>query len=187
MPCHPKATLALVLLLAFQAHAQQQYRWIDEKGRVQYTDTPPPASARSVQKKNLNAGKPDSGTEPFALQIARKAAPVKLYTSPDCPGCEEARKLLNERGIPFTEISITESKQIAELKTISGGTGVPVMLVGAAVQKGFEERAYNSALDIVGYPKLGALKQRNQVAPEPPKPAAVQAPQPGAPASAKAP
>ncbi len=182
MPRHPKKILALLLLIAFQAHAQQ-YRWTDEKGRVQYTDTPPPASAKGVQKKNLNAAKTD-GVEPYALQVARKAGPVKLYTSPDCPGCQEARKLLNDRGIPFGEISITNAKQMEELKSVSGGTGVPVMLVGSAVQKGFEERAYNAALDSAGYPKIGALKPRSQPAPEVPKPPADQASPPAAPTEA---
>ena len=39
-----RAVVLLLLLAAAQAHAQQ-YRWVDEKGRVQYTDTPPPATA----------------------------------------------------------------------------------------------------------------------------------------------
>ena len=47
-----KKLLLLLLFSLSTAHAQT-YRWIDEKGRVQYTDTPPPASARGVQKKRL--------------------------------------------------------------------------------------------------------------------------------------
>ena len=38
---------------AYSAAWAQQYRWVDEKGRVHYTDTPPPPSAKSTQKKNL--------------------------------------------------------------------------------------------------------------------------------------
>jgi glutaredoxin len=170
----PTRVIACIVLLAaaFSASAQQ-YRWLDEKGRVQYTDTPPPAGAKGVQKKNLNSGPADSGTEPFALQVARKNSPVKIYTTPDCgTGCDDARKLLNERGIPFSEVLITDAARLEELKTVSGGTTVPVMLVGRAVQRGFEKAGYDRALNIAGYPETGTLTPRHQSAPPPPKPAA---------------
>lgn len=159
-----------VLAAAATAHAQQ-YRWVDDKGRVQYTDTPPPPGAKQVQKKHLDAAPPAAAAEPYALQVAMKKAPVKLYTAPDAPGCAEARALLNERGIPFSEIAITTAAQMAELKNVSGGTIVPVMLVGGAVEKGFEAGGYHRALDYAGYPKPGVLRPRNQAAPVPPKPA----------------
>ncbi len=164
--------IALCLLAtALCAHAQQ-YRWVDEKGRVQYSDTPPPPGARSVQKKNLNAGPSAVPAEPFALQTARKNAPVKLYSSPDCGDwCDKARALLNQRGIPFSEISVSAAAQVDELKKVSGGDTVPTLLVGNSVQKGYAEDAYQRALDAAGYPQAGALRPRNQPPPPPPKPA----------------
>lgn len=162
---------SLLAVFALAAHAQQ-YRWVDDKGRVQYTDTPPPAQARNVQKKNLTAGPPASDGQPYALQVAVRNAPVKFYSTPDCgPNCDEGRRLLNRRGIPFAEISITEAAQIEELKRVSGGTSVPVMLVGSSLQKGYQEQAFHSLLDSAGYPAPGALRPRNQAAPAP-KPAA---------------
>jgi len=165
----PKRMLAVFLVLAaMQAHAQQ-YRWIDEKGRVQYTDAPPPASAKGVQKKNFNPGKAGAPTEPYALQVARKTAPVKLYSAPDCDACDRARSYLNQRGIPFAEVSVVSETEHAELKSVSGGSSVPVMLVAGGIQRGFDESAYASALDTAGYPKKGDLPARNQVAPVAPK------------------
>ena len=169
----PRAIVAGLLLAAVLTAHAQQYRWVDEKGRVQYSDRPPPTNAKDMQKKNLDAGAPGSAAEPYALQVARKNAPVKLYSSPDCgPVCDSARALLNQRGIPFAEISISDTTQVEELKRISGGTNVPVMLVGRSVQKGFQENSYHGALDAAGYPATGALPPRKQVAPPPPKPAA---------------
>lgn len=180
---------SVLLAAAFAANAQQ-YRWLDEKGRVQYTDTPPPAGAKGVQKKNLKTSPADSGTEPFALQVARKNSPVKLYSTPDCgTSCTEARKLLNERGIPFSEVLVTDAALLDELKSVSGGTTVPVMIVGRAVQRGFEKGLYDRALDVAGYPETGTLRPRNQSAPPPPKPAAeasAAAPKPPAEEPAKA-
>ena len=166
----PSRALAAFLLLtaALVAHAQQ-YRWTDEKGRIQYTDTPPPASAKGVQKKNLDSKPADSGAEPYALQVARKKSPVTLYTSPDCAvGCDDARKLLNQRGIPFNEVSISTTAQVEDLKRVSGASVVPVIKVGSAMQKGFDEASYHRALDIAEYPKPGALPPRSQAAPAAP-------------------
>ena len=182
-----RALVACCLLAGVLSAQAQQYRWLDEKGRVQYTDTPPPASAKGVQKKNLTAGPAAAPAEPFALQTARKNAPVKLYSSPDCgEWCEKARALLNQRGIPFSEISVAAAAQAEELTKISGGSTVPTMVVGTSVHKGFQEETYQHALDAAGYPQTGTLKPRNQVAPPPPKPAADAAPAATPPAAAPA-
>jgi len=179
-----RALVAGLLLSAALAAQAQQYRWVDEKGRVQYTDTPPPASAKGVQKKNLNTG-PAAGSsaEPYALQVARKSAPVKLYSSPDCGAmCDGARTLLNQRGIPFSEVSVADAAQLEEFKKVTGGTAVPVMFVGQSMHKGFEAGSYQRALDAAGYPAAGLLRPRNQPAPPPPPPppAEVPAAAPGA-------
>lgn len=180
-----RTTLFLILAAAAGCAFAQQYRWVDDKGRVQYTDTPPPKTAKSVQKKNLSPGPATKGTEPYLLQVARKNFPVKLWTSLQCAGCAEARNHLNQRGIPFTEVSVTDNAALEELKKVSGGSGVPVMQVGANIEKGFEAGAYDSALDSAGYPRAGVLPVRNQAAPAPPAaPAASATPAaPGAPAA----
>ena len=123
-----RALVACCLATVVFGAQAQQYRWVDEKGRVQYTDTPPPAGAKDVRKKNLSAGASAAPSEPFALQNARKNAPVKLYSSPDCGDwCDRARALLNQRGIPFTEISIRSSEQAEELKKTTGEDTVPAL------------------------------------------------------------
>ena len=37
--------IAMAILLATATVAAQVYKWVDKDGKVQYTDTPPPASA----------------------------------------------------------------------------------------------------------------------------------------------
>lgn len=168
-----RTVIACLLLSAVCAAHAQQYRWVDEKGRVQYTDTPPPPHAKGVQKKSLGGGASPDGQEAFALQVARKKSPVKLYSAPDCgPSCEDARKLLIKRGIPFSEISVTQVAQIEELKRVSGGGVVPVMLVGSAVQKGFDTESYQRALDAAGYPRDNPPHATSPTIPPPPTPSA---------------
>ena len=166
--------LLAVVLCAFALGAGAQvYRWTDDQGRVHITDTPPPASAKGVKRSDTGvasapaaAAAPQSkGQEPFALQQARSKYPVTLYTVPNCEGCNHARRLLNTRGIPFKEISLTDASQMDEFKQTVGGNTVPAIIVGSTVQKGFEESAYQSLLDAAGYPATGVLPPRNQTQP----------------------
>lgn len=186
-----RASIALALLLAAgSAGAQQMYRWVDERGGVHITDTPPPPGAKSVQKSRAPSSAAGEGNEPYALQVARKNSPVTLYSQPDCDPCNAARKLLNARGVPFKEVSVADSKQAEEMKSAVGGNTVPSILVGAAVQQGFEENVYHSMLDAAGYPRTGILPPRAQSEPKPPaqaeapkqeKPAAEPEPAPSGP------
>ena len=168
-----RAPLALaigVALIAGVAIAQQLYRWTDEKGRVHVTDTPPPPSAREVQKKLAVGGTSDVGAMPYELSQAVKNFPITLYTTPSCgQACTAAREALNKRGIPFKEVQVWDEKTGEELKRAAGGTDVPTLLVGRSAQKGFEQGAYDALLDSARYPKAGALRPRAQAAPPPPE------------------
>ncbi len=171
----------VVLLLALataSAAAQQLYRWTDENGRVHITDTPPPPSAKGVQRKSLSSS-PDTGQTPYALAQAMKEFPVTLYTSPLCKDpCTVARDALNRRGVPFREIQVQDPKSREELKRVSGGEELPALLVGRSVQVGFVQSAYDALLDAARYPKVGEARPRAQAAPpaEPAKPVPEQAP-----------
>jgi glutaredoxin len=157
--------VAVTLALAAGAASAQLYRWTDEQGKVHVTDTPPPPGAKNVQKKAVAAPAPAAPAEPYALTLVRKQYPIKLFTTPDCEGCDLARKLLNARGLPFDEVSVTTQQQLTELKEQAGTGSVPAMIVGSTVQKGFEETAYNKLLDAAGYPKAGVLPPRDQKEP----------------------
>jgi hypothetical protein len=79
-----RAPIAVVLCAAaLAALAQPLYRWTDEKGRVHITDTPPPASARNVQRKS-GAGNVAESQQGFEVSQAARTFPVTLYTAPAC-------------------------------------------------------------------------------------------------------
>ena len=159
-----------ILLLVAPAVWAQQYRWVDENGRVHYTDTPPPPSARDAQKKNLK-GSELGQQESYEMMQAVRKAPVTLYTFTECQApCQMARDVLNKRGVPFREKQVSNQQMLDELQKVSGGTNVPVLVVGAQVEKTASPDAFNQALDIAGYPRAGVAKPRNQQAPPKPEP-----------------
>ncbi len=149
--------LAPLLLLPVLAQAQM-YRWVDDSGNVHYSDQVPASGAKNVQKQSLSVGQSSSAGLPYALQQAVKNFPVALYTSEACKDtCAQARELLNQRGVPYSETTVTDEVDIAQLKKLSGGSVVPVMTVGRELYKGFESGIYKAALDTAGYPASSLL------------------------------
>ena len=164
------AIAALLLASAFAAGAQQLYRWTDDRGRVHITDTPPPASARNVERKSVGAPGAPQRQEPFELTLAMREYPVTLYTAPECKDlCAAARATLNRRGVPFKEVQVWDEATSAELKRVSGGEDVPTLVVGRSVHRGYGEASYESLLDSARYPRAGLLPPRRQGAPAPPE------------------
>jgi glutaredoxin len=163
--------------LISDARAQQLYRWTDEKGRVHITDTPPPPSAKGVQRQKPRAvsvpsetGQQGEQQTPYELSLAMKDYPVSLYTSPMCKEpCQRARDHLNRRGVPFREVQVWDTDSNEELKRVSGSSQVPTLTVGGSVQKGYETSSFDELLDSARYPKAGSVRPRAQAAPATPE------------------
>jgi glutaredoxin len=173
--------LACVAALAVAADCAAQssvYRWVDKDGTVHFSDAPPPESAKDVTRKRMGGGDADDGQVPYATQVAMKRNPVTLYASSACGDlCTNGRELLTRRGIPFSERDpMTNSEHREALRKLVGALEVPVLVVGATTLKGFDEDAWQGALDGAGYPRT-RLPQRARAAPPPA--AAQAAPEPG--------
>lgn len=152
----PLLVAAAVIAIACASAAAQTYRWVDKDGGVHYTQTPPPADAKNVQKKNLAGSVAESSSLPYASQQAARNFPVTLYTSPDCgEPCDQARAVLVSRTVPFREVSAVDTKSIDEMKKLSGKTQLPTLLVGSQAQSGFRKDIYENLLDLSGYPGSG--------------------------------
>ena len=143
---------ALVLALAaMHASAAQLYRWVDEKGNVEWRDTPPPANAKKVEQRTLPSNTIDTSSVPFALKQAMKANPVTLWTFDCGEPCDKATSHLTKRGIPYT--SRHASREGDAMKKAVGSNEAPSLTVGTTVLKGYSESAWDGALDTAGYPK----------------------------------
>ena len=172
-----KAAFILVALcVAASAGAAQLYQWKDAQGRTVYSDQPPPPSVRNAQQKAFKGSVIESG-ENYATRTAREKSPVTLYVT-DCGApCDQARKLLTERGVPHTHKDPqTHPDAQAELQKLTGRLSVPVLVVGTDKIDGFEASQWQSALDRAGYPKVAqpGRKPAAPVAAAPTAPAATQ-------------
>lgn len=150
-----RALVVAALLAATLAGAQTTYRWIDQNtGKTVFSDLPPPPGAKQVVKQT-GAPPVDQRQLPYATRQAAQKFPVTLYTTASCAdACQQARSLLNGRGIPFAEKVLKSDEELAELARLLGSeAGVPSLSVGQQNLRGFSDDAWNELLDLAGYPQ----------------------------------
>ncbi|MDH2917207.1 MAG: glutaredoxin family protein, partial [Gallionella sp.] len=132
---------AILFLLSFFLSAQSQagelYRSIDSSGKVHYSDRPL-AGTEDVERLKLGSEPtPDEGL-PYETQKAKQFFPVTLYVFDECgTPCKEARQLLKDRGIPFTEKNLVTKEEMDEFRKSSQSNQAPAMTLGKAWVRGF--------------------------------------------------
>ncbi|MHB1005764.1 MAG: glutaredoxin family protein [Chloroflexota bacterium] len=66
---------------------------------------------------------------------------VKIYTTPSCGYCQEAKRYLKENGVEYEEVNVAEDFSAArELVKRTRQHGVPVIDVGGTLVVGFDRR-----------------------------------------------
>jgi glutaredoxin len=164
----PGVLLCIAMLcIPFSAQAQL-YKYVDKDGRTVYSDKPPPADAKKIERATINKNVIDTGKSDYETQQAAKRLPLTLYTTESCAdACNRARNYLNGRGTPFTETVLKSEEQAKPVKDRLGGPlEVPLLDVGGtSLQKGFEENAWDGLLEAAGYPKRSAVTPAPKSAP----------------------
>lgn len=161
--------LLILAVIAASAVGAEMYRWVDDKGVVNYTPYPPPANIRKVETKRLGGNTVQTSEGSYSLQQAVKNFPVTLYAT-DCGElCNNARAHLKKRGIPFTEKNPTDPKEIDEFKKQSGGgMEIPLLIVGSLKTiKGYLASDWDSTFDQAGYPSTAVPGAKSAANPPP--------------------
>ncbi|MFO8101449.1 MAG: glutaredoxin domain-containing protein [Dehalococcoidia bacterium] len=64
---------------------------------------------------------------------------VKVYSTPTCGYCRQAKNFLHERGVQFTEYDVSRDQAAAqEMVSLTGQMGVPVIAVDGQAVIGFD-------------------------------------------------
>lgn len=186
------AVLISALMTAIPAQAAQLYRWVDDKGRVEWRDTPPPANtkAKKVEQRTVGGSSIETSNMPYGLQQAVRNFPVTLYINDCGEACDKARTHLTRRGVPFTQKNPQDDIDTHK-KLTDGGMEVPLLFIGRERLKGYLATSWDASLDAAGYlrqPVPGYVAPKPAAAPKPPAPPPAVAPADSAePAPAPAP
>lgn len=167
----PRLAIGLTVALAIVGTdaSAQMYSWKDAKGVTHFSDQPPPdrVDNKTGNKADSKAGPviartaPRTGASqpslPYGLAEAARRNPVVLYTTAACSACDQGRALLQQRGVPFTEKTVTSSADQQQLKDAGSDLRLPLLVVGSSKQIGFEAVGWQEALTAANYPLQSRL------------------------------
>lgn len=142
-----------LLTLAGTAAAQNLYRHVDANGRVTFSDRAPAAGstpAGAAVSPSARGGEASSAL-PYALRQTMQRYPVTLYTREACEPCASGRTLLQTRGIPFQELTVSSAQDNSALERLSGESSLPLLTIGSQQIKGFSDTEWTRYLDAAGY------------------------------------
>ncbi|WP_372881657.1 glutaredoxin 3 [Psychromonas sp.] len=66
-------------------------------------------------------------------------ATVIIYTTPWCPYCTRAKKLLDQKNVSYTEIDVSEHDARSKMVALTGGRTVPQLLINDQPTGGCDE------------------------------------------------
>jgi glutaredoxin len=152
------AACATGALLATAAQAQQVHRIVGPDGKVTFSDrAPEDKKAQSTVLSTASGGGASNPALPSELRQVASRFPVTLYTGDSCSPCQQARQLLVQRGVPFTERSVNTNDDIDALRRLSGESALPFGTIGRQQLKGFSDAEWTQYLDAAGYPAQSRL------------------------------
>lgn len=84
------------------------------------------------------------------FRLPLKMKKVKIFTTPTCTYCNQAKEFFKENKIKFEAVDVSKDRNAAkEMIEISGQRGVPIILIeGHKPIIGFDQEALEEALDI---------------------------------------
>ena len=74
-------------------------------------------------------------------------ANITVYSTPGCPYCIRLKSYLEQKGMPFTAIDVSQNKDgLDKMVDLSGQMGVPVIDVDGKVVVGFDKDKIDALL-----------------------------------------
>lgn len=71
---------------------------------------------------------------------------VVVYGTANCSFCRSTRDFLRQRGIKFADLDVERSSDAATRHAQLGGGGVPVVVIGRRLIRGYQPEAFAAAL-----------------------------------------
>ena len=152
------SSMVLAVLATLSVQAQTIYRIVGPDGKVTFSDKPPVSEQGKVTATGAGARNSAASVNlPFELKQVVSKYPVTLYTSAKCAPCDTGRNLLNGRGIPFSERTISTAEDAEFLQRFAGESSLPLITIGGQKVKGYNDSEWSRYLDAAGYPATSAL------------------------------
>lgn len=126
----------IILLISINTNAEI-YKWIDEDGKVHFSDSIP--ADQTPEEMDL---KVNSYTDVSYGTAATNSNTVIMYSTSWCGYCKKAKQYFTENNIKYIEYDIEESLSAKMSYDKLGGRGVPVILYQGQRMNGFSESGF---------------------------------------------
>jgi glutaredoxin len=151
--------ISLLIAVVLQTEASaQMYKWVDDKGRTHYSESPPPDQFKSLEIKGeimeMTSEVPDIEFYQPPPNIRKKPLPrlrkgeVWMFSTPTCGFCVRAKDYFRLNKIAYKELDITKNEEYRHWFKAFGGRGVPFTVVGAPgaakTLSGFSEARFDN-------------------------------------------
>jgi glutaredoxin len=142
-----RALLAAAGLLAAMAASGQVYRWTDSTGKVHYGDRPPDeAKARELRIQSYDG---PVEVQDWSGVLRGKTMPgsgpgLTMYSTSWCGYCKRARAYFGQKNIRYTEVDVEKSPEGNKRFKELGGKGVPLIVMGSKVMRGFSVERFEA-------------------------------------------
>ncbi len=158
--------LFFVLILASPVSSVEIYKWVDDKGVVHFSDTPPPDGPEVIEEEQpppVDSNLPDNSPpaaesqnaalEPDFFDIleqspqAAEAPSVEIYVTSWCVYCTKAKQFFRSKGIEFAVYDIEKDENAARrMMALTSKRAVPYVVINGHGIQGYSEEAYQAAL-----------------------------------------
>jgi glutaredoxin len=161
---HSLAAALILGSVALTSHAQ--YKVIGADGRVTYTDRPSASTGDQISpiRSSVSGDTAANAGLPNEVRQAMQRYPVTLFVTDNCSPCDSARQLLRQRGVPYSEKTVSTAEDVDALQRLTGGRDTPTISIGSQVVRGLSTESWTSYLDAAGYPKSSKLPASYQFA-----------------------
>jgi len=143
--------------LSLSAQAQGVYRIVGPDGKVTFSDKPSVQAPGKVLDIRVNAAESVDANFAYELRQAISQFPVVLYSTRNCVPCDAGRRMLQQRGIPFTEKTVNSTQDMDALQKIGGNNSLPLLTIGSQQIQGFSEPDWQQYLSAATYPAQNSL------------------------------
>ncbi|OZG74432.1 glutaredoxin family protein [Hahella sp. CCB-MM4] len=134
-----KNILLIVIFWGLSCQALGEiYRWVDESGKVHFSDQKPENLSADTIKLEVNTYSSVS----YDTSVFDTGRQVVMYSTSWCGYCKKAREYFHANHINYVDYDIENDDSARRRYDQLGAKGVPVILVGNKRMNGFSESGF---------------------------------------------
>jgi glutaredoxin len=134
--------LFVVLLLSVCSSDGAIYKWVDENGKVHFTDKPPDDTRAEEVELRINTYT-SVEIKPLVERLGKKGK-VVIYGATWCHTCDKARRYFRTNNIPYVYYDVERSRVGKMDFNLLRGKSVPIIIVGNRRMNGFTVPRFES-------------------------------------------